>query len=856
MKKNCILSMIVALVVITAIFIPIGVFAAEVQLPELLPNGNPLVNAIYTADPSAHVWPTEPDKLYLYPSRDQDPAQGCDLMDKYHVYSTVDMVNWVDEGEIINSDEVAWGRSAGGFMWAPDAAYKDGTYYFFFPHPTGSSWGSTWEVGVATSKYPNKDFVDQGPVKGATTRSDYTSESNRRDGMIDPNVFFDDDGTPYMFIGGSQHLYYGEMTPDLLSMKGEDKEALIRIPSAQVPNYHEGPWVFKRNGIYYLTYPGASTTVDGKRSDRMLYSTSDSVHGPWVPRGYFHNPVNTGDTSHGSVVQFKGRWFLFYHNAELSGGTGNIRSVAMDELFFNEDGTIQMVVQTATGPAPIEGAITPVRPRTSYPVSAAELAGASVKLVSNDAWPLGPVISDLELNNTISTATFSNVDGGLGGRATIAIRYAAAGKRSLRLVVNGYDWGYINMVASSGINVFNREVEFTVTNMMPGATNTVQLIGRPSGSTGYTAGPLNIAQISSIPFNDGFNPDAVRINGVAVTSPLGAGFAANVKVDIKGQNLAGKTLKATMFGMDAVEFTGTDTAASVIVEVPASVMSTADMLRLKQTSFMPVTVTVDGEKAHISTPVAIMPFTAKIWTAYTENIDDQLRFLFNGDIQGSKKLGVSINGKALNAANFSIGTDNTVQTNVPFESITEDTDLVISGVRFPMFLSYEFKFSYKGLNPEPPMPADTVYNISTNGPVTADEEVFNLVDNDIMTKWYTDHRPLPADPLYVTWNYKNPLSVSSVIVGTANDSNGRDPRIWTISGSNDGENFTVFYSHSANLSTSRRVLATFNFEEPVTYKYFKLEITNTRSTNQGTQMSEFRLVPTPETPVEEPVEAS
>ncbi|WP_434968382.1 family 43 glycosylhydrolase, partial [Muribaculum intestinale] len=113
---------------------------------------NPFIAHMYTADPSAHVW--EDGRLYVYASHDIDPPAGCDRMDRYHVFSTDDMVNWTDHGEILNSGDVAWGRTEGGFMWAPDCAYKNGKYYFYFPHPSGSDWNNTWRVGIAVSDKP------------------------------------------------------------------------------------------------------------------------------------------------------------------------------------------------------------------------------------------------------------------------------------------------------------------------------------------------------------------------------------------------------------------------------------------------------------------------------------------------------------------------------------------------------------------------------------------------------------------------------------------------------------------------------------------------------------------------------
>ena len=128
----------------------------------------PVITSIYTADPSAVVG--QDGRLYVYASHDMDPARGCDFMDRYHVFSTEDMVHFRDEGEILRSDDVEWGRPEGGFMWAPDCAFKNGKYWFYYPHPTGSRWNDTWEFGVAVSDFPNKDFRDLGYVRDASGR--------------------------------------------------------------------------------------------------------------------------------------------------------------------------------------------------------------------------------------------------------------------------------------------------------------------------------------------------------------------------------------------------------------------------------------------------------------------------------------------------------------------------------------------------------------------------------------------------------------------------------------------------------------------------------------------------------------
>ncbi|MDR1134692.1 MAG: family 43 glycosylhydrolase [Clostridiales Family XIII bacterium] len=692
-------------IALTLIFVlTTSVFTSVAAAPELVAPTNPIVKTIYTADPSAHVWPTNPDKLYLYPSRDQDPAQGCDLMDKYHVYSTTDMVNWTDEGEVINSDEVVWGRAEGGFMWAPDAAYKDGTYYFYYPHPTDTNWGSSWEVGVATSKYPDRNFVDQGPIKDATTRSDYTTQANRRDGQIDPNVFIDSDGTPYMFIGGSQRLYYGEMNPDMVSMKGEDREALTRVPDGQIPSYHEGPWVFKRGDIYYLTYPGAAITdtVTGSRSDQMLYSTSASIHGPWIPSGVFFAPVNTGDTSHGSVVEFKGRWFLFYHNAVVSGGTGNLRSVAVDELFFNADGSIQKVVQTTTGPAPIANpAAQPVRTTTTYPASSAVLAGAAT-LTTNAGWEDGQVITGLTA--AANTATFNGVTGGEnGGRGTIKIRYAASQRRSVRLNVNGYDWGNINLYGTESNDSFVREADFTVTNLKPGSTNQITIVGRSNGT-------FNISQISITPFEDEPIPNMARIDEVTVTPTLAAGYAAKVKFTVSGENLAGKTLRTYLLGLDPVDVVATSDTVTGTISVPESVWAPSTMQITKEPRDFLLGVTVVGEKANASASLTVLPTPDNIWKVWTEDADGKLQLKFNGDISASAPT-LTVNGNTIAAGSYSITADNKILTDIDLASLADDAPIVVSGIKLPMFLDYSFTYNTSKSVVEPPPPPITYYSV-------------------------------------------------------------------------------------------------------------------------------------------------
>ena len=285
---------------------------------------NPIVRHMFTADPSAHVW--EDGRLYVYPSTDRHPAYGCDRMDGYHVFSTDDMLNWKDHGEILHSRDVEWGRLEGGFMWAPDCAYKDGTYYYYFPHPSKYNWSKSWKIGVATSASPAGPFEVQGFIKGLKP-------------IIDPCVFIDDDGQAYLIQGGGGVCYGGKLKDNMMEIDG----AMTRMEGLQ--DFHEGPWLFKRKGVYYMIYPD-----NFKGHNRMRYAVAKNPLGPWTSKGIILDPVPGSYTTHGSVVEFKGKWYLFYHNAALSGHIGNLRSVCFDEMFFNADGTIQKVKQTLPNP--------------------------------------------------------------------------------------------------------------------------------------------------------------------------------------------------------------------------------------------------------------------------------------------------------------------------------------------------------------------------------------------------------------------------------------------------------------------------------------------------------------------------
>ena len=208
-------------------------------------------------------------------------------------------------------------------MWAPDCAYRNGKYYFYFPHPSESNVAPSWKIGVAVSDKPDRDFhvLDQ-PMQGVGGWD-----------LIDPAVFVDDDGQAYFYYGGGSNCYGAPLNDDMISLK----EPLRKMEG--INDFHEAAWVHKYNGRYYLSYAD-----NNENANRLQYAISDSPLGPWRSMGVFLGPQSCA-MSHGSIVQFKGQWYVLYHCSDLSNGENALRSICIDRLEYNPDGTIRLVKQ-------------------------------------------------------------------------------------------------------------------------------------------------------------------------------------------------------------------------------------------------------------------------------------------------------------------------------------------------------------------------------------------------------------------------------------------------------------------------------------------------------------------------------
>ena len=305
-----------------------AVMLCMVSPQESLNAQTPIIQTKFTADPAPMV---HKGTVYLYTTHDEDYApEGMAgfRMKEWLLYTSTDMVNWTDHGEILNSSQVSWGRKDGGFMWAPDCAYRNGTYYFYFPHPSETNWDNSWKIGVATSCRPAEGFEVKGYIEGM-------------DPLIDPCVFVDDNGQAYIYNGGGGICKGGKLKDNMMELDG------LMQPMEGLEDFHEATWVHKYNGKYYLSYSDNhdENWNDGVKGDnRMRYAVSDSPLGPWESKGIYMEPTDSY-TNHGSIVEFKGQWYSFYHNSALSGHDW-LRSICVDKLYYNPDGTIQIVKQT------------------------------------------------------------------------------------------------------------------------------------------------------------------------------------------------------------------------------------------------------------------------------------------------------------------------------------------------------------------------------------------------------------------------------------------------------------------------------------------------------------------------------
>lgn len=293
---------------------------------------NPIIRSIYTADPAPMVYG---DRLYLFTSHDEDElVDDFYTMYDWRCFSTKDMVNWKDHGSIFSLEDISWAEDR---AWAPQCIERDGKFFLYCPVHKKEG-GMAIAVGI--SDKPEGPYKDLGyPL---------VDEGDWND--IDPTVYIDDDGQAYLYFGNPE-LRYVLLNRDMISF--DQKTGIVRVPMTEESfgkgshdtgtSYGEGPWFYKRNGIYYMVYAAFGV---GEHDEHLAYSTSSSATGPWTYGGVLMTTEGGVFTNHPGIAEFKGHSYLFYHTGQLPGGSLFHRSVCAAEFSYNTDGSIDTIAKS------------------------------------------------------------------------------------------------------------------------------------------------------------------------------------------------------------------------------------------------------------------------------------------------------------------------------------------------------------------------------------------------------------------------------------------------------------------------------------------------------------------------------
>ena len=291
--------------------------------------GNPVITDRFTADPAALV---VGDTVYLYAGQDDaQERQPSYVMPRWVVYSSKDMKTWTYLGSPLSPKDFSWAK---GDAWASHAIEKNGKFYWFVTVTHDDSKRGK-AIGVAVADKPEGPFKDA--IGRALITADMTPKGKISWEDIDPAVFTDSDGQTYLFWGNTR-CYYAKLKDNLTEIDGD-------IHDVELPAFTEAPYVHQRGGLYYLSYATGFP-------EKTAYATADKITGPWTPRGLLAEGAANSNTAHQSIIEFKNQWYYVYHNGMRPVpdiGSSFRRSVCVDYLYYNSDGTMKRVMQTSEG---------------------------------------------------------------------------------------------------------------------------------------------------------------------------------------------------------------------------------------------------------------------------------------------------------------------------------------------------------------------------------------------------------------------------------------------------------------------------------------------------------------------------
>lgn len=291
-----------------------------------LKMNNPIVTDKYTADPAALVYK---DKVYIYAGHDEAPKDfNFYKMNEWLVYSSSDMKTWQEHPVPLKVTDFKW---ASGDAWASQVIEKNGKFYWYVTVHHATIPGKA--IGVAVSDSPTGPFKDL--LGKALITNDMTTQTKIDWDDIDPTVYTDDDGKTYLFWGNSV-CHYVKLNENMVSFDGE-------IQTVSLPNFTEAPWIHKHKDWYYLSYAY-------QFPEKIAYAMSKSITGPWEFKGILNEIAGNSNTNHQAIIDFKGQSYFIYHTGAIQPDGGSFRrSVCIDKLFYNADGTMKRVIMTSEG---------------------------------------------------------------------------------------------------------------------------------------------------------------------------------------------------------------------------------------------------------------------------------------------------------------------------------------------------------------------------------------------------------------------------------------------------------------------------------------------------------------------------
>lgn len=291
---------------------------------------NPLFPDVLTADPAALV---VKDKVYLYTGHDvaKDNTKFYEMHD-WLVFSSSDMVNWEAHGPRMKVSDFKWAK---GDAWASQIIERKGKYYWYVAVRHNDT-KPGFAIGVAVGDSPLGPFKDA--LGKALITNDMTTDTPNDWDDIDPSVFIDDDGQAYLFWGNSKPRY-AKLKKNMVELDGP-------ITPINIPNFTEALWIHKHGDWYYLSYATGFP-------EKIAYAMSKSVAGPWEYKGILNELAGNSNTNHQAIIDFKGKSYFIYHNGGVQPDGGSFRrSVCIDDLYYNADGTIKRIVMTSEGASP------------------------------------------------------------------------------------------------------------------------------------------------------------------------------------------------------------------------------------------------------------------------------------------------------------------------------------------------------------------------------------------------------------------------------------------------------------------------------------------------------------------------